>query len=117
MITKPRIVIDAARVREMAADGCSQRQIAQNLGISDDTLQARKKDTPAIAAALEEGHAAAVSRVENTLFQQAISGKCIAATIYWLKCRCPERWNDRQQIDVTSRGAPVQIQIIDDLKD
>ena len=47
----------------------------------------------------------------------ATSGECAAATIYWLKCRMPEKWNERRQLDVTSHGDPVVIQIIDDLKD
>ena len=55
--------------------------------------------------------------MENTLYQMATSGECAAATIYWLKCRMPEKWNERRQLDVTSHGDPVVIQIIDDLKD
>lgn len=117
MITKPKIKLDPARVKALAAEGTSQTQIAAMLGVSPDTLTRRKQDDPAIADALREGYAAATGNVENTLYKMAISGQNVAATIYWLKCRCPERWNDRQNIDLTAHGAPVQIQIIDDLKD
>lgn len=117
MKTNSKIAIDAARVREFAAAGCNIGQVAHNLGISRDTLDRRRKDDPAVAEALEEGHAAAVSRVENTLYEMAVSGKCVAATIFYLKCQAPDVWNDKQAIDITSRGSPVQIQIIDDLKE
>ena len=117
MITKPKIKLDPDRVKALAAEGKSQTKIAAMLGVSPDTLTRRKQEDPAIADALREGYAAATENVESTLYEMAVSGQCVAATIYWLKCRCPERWNDRQQIDLTAHGAPVQIQIIDDLKD
>lgn len=40
----------------------------------------------------------------------------MTAAIFWLKCRRPDRWSDRQKLDLTS-SAPVQIQIINDLKE
>ena len=116
MITKPKIQLDVDKIRQLAAEGRSQRQIAALLGVCEDTLTARKQDTPAVAEALRDGYAESIVKVEDTLFKMATSGTCVAATIYWLKCRCPERWNDRQQIEVMS-NTPVQIQIIDDLKD
>ena len=109
--------IDPEKVRKLAASGHSQRAIAAACGVCDDTLTARKKDTPAIAEALRDGYEESNKQVENTLYQMATSGECAAATIYWLKCRMPEKWNDRRQIDVTSHGDPVVIQIIDDLKE
>lgn len=109
--------IDPEKVRKLAASGYSQRAIAAACGVCDDTLTARKKDTPEIAEALRDGYEESNKAVENTLYQMATSGECAAATIYWLKCRLPEKWNERRQLDVTSHGDPVVIQIIDDLKD
>jgi hypothetical protein len=98
--------------------GHSQRAIAAACGVCDDTLTgARKKDTPEIAEALRDGYEESNKVVENTLYQMAPQGECAAATIYCLKCRMPEKWNERRQLDVTSHGDPVVLQIIDDLKD
>lgn len=116
-MTKPKKELDPARVRSLAAEGKNQKGIAAALGVCEDTLTARKRDTPAIADALKEGYEEANARVENVLYQMAISGQNTAATIYWLKCRCPERWSEKRQLDVTSHGDPVVLQIIDDLKD
>ena len=44
--------IDPEKVRKLAASGHSQRAIAAACGVCDDTLTARKKDTPEIAEAL-----------------------------------------------------------------
>lgn len=117
MITKPKIKLDPDRVKALAAEGRNQTQIAAMLGVSPDTLTRRKQEDPAVADALREGAEMAIGNVENVLYKMAVSGQNVAATIYYLKCRCPERWNDRQNIDLTAHGAPVQIQIIDDLKD
>lgn len=116
-MTKPKKELDPARVRALAAKGKNQKEIAAALGCCDDTLSARKKENPAIADALKEGYEEANERVENVLYQMAVSGQNTAATIYWLKCRCPERWSEKRQLDVTSHGDPVVLQIIDDLKD
>lgn len=109
--------IDAEKVRKLAASGVSQKEIAAAVGVCENTLTARKKDTPAVAEALRDGYEESNKEVENTLYQMATSGECAAATIYWLKCRMPDKWNDKRQIDVTSGGSPVVLQIIDDLKD
>ncbi len=112
-----KIRLDPEKVKALAAEGLSQTEIAKALGVSRDTVMARKQDTPAIAQALEEGYAQTVEKVENTLYKLAVSGQCVAATIYYLKCRAPERWSDKQRVDITQGGSPVQLQIINDLKD
>lgn len=117
MITKPKIKLDPDRVKALAAEGRNQTQIAAMLGVSPDTLTRRKQEDPAVADALREGAEMAIGNVENVLYKMAVSGQNVAATIYYLKCRCPERWREKQNIDLTAGGSPVQIQIIDDLRD
>lgn len=116
MITKPKIEIDPEKVRALAAEGKNQEQIARALGICDDTLIARKKESREIREALKKGQEEAGDNIENVLYSMASSGENTAATIFWLKCRRPDRWSDRQKLDLTS-SAPVQIQIINDLKE
>ena len=112
-----KITLNPVEVKALAASGKNQEQVAAALGVSGDTLYRRKQEDPAIEKALRDGYAEANGKVENTLYQMATSGTCVAATIYWLKCRCPEKWSDRQRVDLTAGGEPVQIQIINDLKD
>ena len=115
MITKPKIPIDLDKVRELAARGQSQEQIAINLGVSARTIDHRKKDSAEFAEAIKLGHAQALQKVENVLFEMATSGENTAATIFYLKTHGKAEWSEKQQIDVTS-SSPIQIQIINDLK-
>ena len=116
MITKPKIEIDLAKVTQRASEGKTVAQMAAALGVSDDTIYSRKRESKEFREAIKKGQEMSNEVVENTLFNMAKSGECVAATIYWLKCRCRERWSDKQQIDLSSSG-PIQIQIINDLKD
>lgn len=116
MITKPKIPIDLDKVRELAARGQSQEQIAINLGVSARTIDHRKKDSAEFAEAIKLGHAQALQKVENVLFEMATSGENTAATIFYLKTHGKAEWSEKQQIDVTS-SAPIQVQIINDLKE
>ena len=115
MITKPKIPVDLEKVKELAAHGQSQGQIAINLGISRSTLQNRKRENEQFDRAIKEGKAIALQKVENVLFEMATSGENTAATIYYLKTHGGTEWSEKQQIDVTS-SSPIQIQIINDLK-
>ena len=57
MITKPKIPVDLEKVKELAAHGQSQGQIAINLGISRSTLQNRKRENEQFDQAIKEGKA------------------------------------------------------------
>ena len=116
MITKPKIPVDLEKVKELAAHGQSQGQIAINLGISRSTLQNRKRENEQFDQAIKEGKAIALPTVENVLLEMATSGENTAATIYYLKTHGDGEWSEKQQIDVTS-SSPIQVQIINDLKE
>ena len=116
MITKPKIPVDLEKVKELAAHGQSQGQIAINLGISRSTLQNRKRENEQFDQAIKEGKAIALQKVENVLFEMATSGENPAATILYLKTHGKAEWSEKQQIDVTS-SSPIQVQIINDLKE
>ncbi|MGJ1078770.1 hypothetical protein ACR77U_12065 [Enterococcus faecium] len=115
MITKPKIQIDLAEVERLASEGKTQAQIAACLGISETTFYGRKRENADFEEAIKKGQESATDQVENVVFKEAIGGNMTAA-IFWLKCRRPDRWSDRQKLDLTS-STPVQIQIINDLKE
>lgn len=115
-VVKKLSAADTAEIERLAALGDSLREIAASIGVSDRTLRRRLEDTPEITEAFERGRRAGIVTIENKLYEQCLNGNT-TAIIYYLKCRAPEKWSDRQRVDLTSGGSPVQIQIINDLKD
>lgn len=86
-------------VKSMAAMGTPQEHIARKIGIrSPKTLRKYFRDE------LDFGTAEANYKVAQTLFQMATSGKCIAATQFWLKTR--GRFRDDSQDQQNVRPAP-----------
>ena len=55
--TKPKIEIDLAKVEVMAANGLTQQQIADSLGISVSTLYGRKRENEEFEEAIKRGKA------------------------------------------------------------
>ena len=80
-----------ATVENMAAGGCTQKQIAAKLGISEETFRVKKKYFPAFSHAIKKGQAKALPCIENALFQSAMNGN-VRAIIFYLKNRVPEVW-------------------------
>jgi hypothetical protein len=69
-------------VKSMAAMGTPQEHISRRIGIrSEKTLRKHFRNE------LDFGVAEANYKVAQTLFQMATSGKCIAATQFWLRTR------------------------------
>lgn len=97
-----KIKLNARRVEQLAADGLSQTQIAHMLGVSPDTLTARKQDSPVIAAALNRGRVKIVHELVNLLVEQARAGNT-SACIFALKNLAG--WKDRVELS-ESDGTP-----------
>ncbi len=60
-----KIALDPAEVERLAAQGLAEYQIAEALGISQDTLDRRKQDAADIAEALQRGQRGARGEIEN----------------------------------------------------
>ena len=105
-----------------ARDGCTDKEIAANIGINPDTLYTWKKKFPILAESLKKGKDVVDRQVEKSLLQRAlgysyeeISEKYedgvmterkvtkkhvvpdTTAQIFWLKNRKPEQWRDKPQ--------------------
>lgn len=76
----------------LAGIGCNLDQIAHILGIAPATLDRIMQRDPKVKEAIEKGRADAGAKVKATAFQQAVSGKNPAMTMFWLKCR--EKWKE-----------------------
>ena len=109
-----------------ARDGLTDEQIAQKIGIHRDTLNEWKKKYSDISDTLKRGKEVVDLRVENALLKRALgyeyeevsekyeSGTLTekkvtkkqvvpdtTAQIFWLKNRRPDKWKDKQDVQVS----------------
>ena len=87
------------KIEGWARDGLTDEQIARNMGISRETLNQWKNKYSNISDSLKNGKEVADYMVENALFKSAIEGN-ITAQIFWLKNRRPDKWREKQNIQV-----------------
>lgn len=101
-----------------ARDGLTDKQIADNMGITDSTLYDWKKRFPEISEALKKGKEIVDYEVENALLKRALGysydevtkeygtvtkivtkqvAPDVGAAMAWLKNRKPDKWRDKPQ--------------------
>ena len=113
--TKPRIEINLDVVEGLAAQGLSDTQIAQVLGISRSTLVKRKRESAQFTQAINRGKAKGIAKVTQKLFEK-INQNDLGAIIFYLHCQ--GGWSEKQKVELTCRdGAPVQVQTITESND
>ena len=98
--TKPKIEIDLSMVESLAAQGLTNQQIADSLGISERTLQNRKKDNAEFAEAIKKGKAKGIAVVTNALMKKIKSGN-VTAMIFFLKTQGGWKENNQLEIEMT----------------
>lgn len=92
------------QARGLSGYGLPQRMIALVMAVDEKTL--RRHLGPELAA----GTALATAKVAQTLYNKAIKGDTLSM-FFWLKCRAPEQWNDRQVIELANRdGKPIRVE-------
>ena len=121
-----------------ARDGLTNEQIAQNIGVSRKTLQEWCVKYGDIGDTLKRGKEVVDRQVENALLKRAIgyeyeevsekyeSGMMtekkitkkqvvpdVTAQIFWLKNRRPDKWKDKQDVEVS--GLAEEKTKLDDL--
>ena len=119
------------KLEAWARDGLTDEQIAHNMGIGTTTLYNYKRDHTEIVEALKKGKEVVDIQVENALLKRALGytytevtrervpdageiGEMVitkevtkevqpdtTAQIFWLKNRRPDRWRDKQDIQVS----------------
>lgn len=124
-------------LQSWARQGLIDEEIAKKIGISRATLYEWKKKYPDISNALKKGKEVIDVEVENALLKRALGYRCfevktetfpdgstkqttvekevapeVAAQIYWLKNRQPEKWRDkpRDEKEVTK----IEVELICD---
>ena len=120
-------------IQGMARDGLTQQQIANNLGISIDTLIENKKKYSEFADALKKGKEVIDFEVENALLKRALGYEYeeetyengiltkkvkkqvppdTTAQIFWLKNRKPNTWKDKVETDEDREAVANASQVI-----
>ncbi len=79
-----------------ARDGLTNEQIAENLGINQDTFYNYKKKYPEFSETLKRGKEVIDYQVENALLKNALDGN-VTAQIYWLNNRKPKQWKNKRE--------------------
>lgn len=79
-----------------AREGCTDRMIAERMGIAEKTLNEWKQKYSQISVSLKNGKEVVDFKVENALLKEALSGN-VTAMIFWLKNRKPDKWRDKGQ--------------------
>lgn len=85
----------AESVEALAACGVPKATIARVVGVSDEVIDRHYR------CEYESGGAAATAKVALTLYQMAVSGEHLPATVFWLKARAGWRENDRVLVEHT----------------
>ncbi len=98
---------EIVKIETMAGYGLTNTQIAEIHGISLATLKNRFESQPELLASIKKGRAKALLNVAQSAYQQAMSGKVPAMTMFYLKCR--GKWREKDRVEVTGKGGePIQ---------
>lgn len=90
--------IDLKKVEGFAAQGMTNEQIAEALGIGRTTHFAKKKGNQDYLNAIKEGQAKGIATITNALFNNAKTGN-LGAQCFYLKNRAG--WADKTDMNVT----------------
>jgi len=120
------------RLEAWARDGLTDKQIAHNMGVTEQTLNNWKKEYPSLFESLKRGKEVVDIEVENQLLKRAkgysyeevtkevrvIDGEPVmmetkrvtkevlpdvTAQIFWLKNRKPNEWRDKKDVEMSGK--------------
>ena len=118
-----------------ARDGLTDEQIAKKMGVNIATLYDWKKKYPEISESLKKGKEVVDTIVENALLKRALGYRYdevtiedgietkrvtkevqpdTTAQIFWLKNRRPDKWRDKQNVEI-SGSLKTETSKLDDL--
>lgn len=102
-----------SEVADWVRNGASDREVAERLGISADSLVEYKKRFSEFSECLKKTRACVDGQVENALLQKALSGDT-TAMIFWLKNRRPEKWRDKTKEIEETQGEQSFVIAVED---
>lgn len=110
------------KIEGWARDGLVDKQIAENIGITEQTLNVWKKEYPSFSEALKKGKEVVDRQVENALLKRALGysydeitneggvetkrvtkevAPDVTAQIFWMKNRMPDKYREKQSIELS----------------
>jgi hypothetical protein len=99
--------IDLAKLERLASQGLSQKQIAKNLGISEDTFHTRKRQFVAFSDAFKKGRAKFIDTL-TTAYVDLIKEGNVAAIIHGTKVHLG--WRENQPlVPIDNREQNIQV--------
>lgn len=102
-IIEPRL----SEIIEWHSNGVSDRQIAENLGISYTTFKKYKKEKSDLSTALKKSGSDRIKVVENAMFKAAVGGN-VTAQIFLLANWDPKKYkNNPQQYEIAMQKLKV----------
>ncbi len=91
-------------------EGGIDRDFAKFLGVTEPTINTWKKKHKEFKKAITEAKLNPDLKVEAALYSSAVHEGSNTAQIFWLKNRRPERWREKQSIELTGAdGGPVEL--------
>lgn len=103
----------ASRAKDLCDEGATDAELAEEFGVSSRTILTWRRKHPEFCEACTVGKDVADARVERSLYQRAVGYGDMPAEIraieYWLNNRCPKRWRNRTQHEVSGPdGGPIK---------
>lgn len=99
---RPKFVPTAEQIKELArlyGIGLNYNQLAAWLEISPQCFDELLVRSPEIKQAISKAKSSAIGNVAESLYQQAVSGKSPAMTIFYLKTQA--RWSEPRDTEPT----------------
>lgn len=99
------------QVKKWASLGATQKMMAALLDMAEISFERMIKKSDALREAIEKGRATSVMNVANVAYQQAITGKNTAMTMFYLKTQGGWREQDRVRVEHTGAdGKPLTVE-------
>ena len=83
------------------SQGGIDREFAEYIGITEPTIHAWKKKHKEFREAIRSGKLDPDTKVEAALYSSAVNDGSNTAQIFWLKNRQPEKWRDKQDLNIS----------------
>lgn len=93
---------DLEKIEKLAMYGLDQGKIASVFNMSRRNFQMRIQKNPELRQIMDQGYAKAEANVAAVAYEQAMTGKNTAMTIFWLKARAGWKETQVQEIKQTS---------------
>jgi len=115
------------QIKSLVLLGLTDKQVAEGVGVCEDTITNWKKDHPKFFVSLKDWKDEADRKVEKSLYERACGfsheetkvmmqdGEIIdhkitkhhppdpTSMIFWLKNRHPDRWRDKQEVELSGK--------------